>query len=69
MKLEFTPEAVHSIAHMAVERKTGARGLRSIMENVMMDMMYRSVGFQCGDLYVTSDAVEGKESRRSYTGI
>ena len=40
VKLEFTPEAVHSIAHMAVERKTGARGLRSIMENVMMDMMY-----------------------------
>ena len=61
VKLEFTPEAVHSIAHMAVERKTGARGLRSIMENVMMDMMYEipsdSNVWICT---VTSDAVEGK---------
>ena len=35
VKLEFTAEAVEAIAQMAVERKTGARGLRSIMENVM----------------------------------
>ena len=40
VKLEFTPDAVHEIAHMAVERKTGARGLRAIMESVMMDTMY-----------------------------
>ena len=40
VKLEFTEEAIHEIAHLAVERKTGARGLRSIMEDVMMDMMY-----------------------------
>ncbi|MBQ7534862.1 MAG: ATP-dependent Clp protease ATP-binding subunit ClpX [Stomatobaculum sp.] len=40
VKLEFTDEAIHEIAHLAVERKTGARGLRSIMEDVMMDMMY-----------------------------
>ena len=61
MKLEFTPEAVHSIAHMAVERKTGARGLRSIMENVMMDMMYEIPSdSNVGICTVTSDAVEGK---------
>ena len=61
VKLEFTPEAVHSIAHMAVERKTGARGLRSIMENVMMDMMYEIPSdSNVGICMVTSDAVEGK---------
>ncbi|MFT4105719.1 MAG: ATP-dependent Clp protease ATP-binding subunit ClpX [Lacrimispora sp.] len=40
VKLELTREAVERIAELAVERKTGARGLRSIMESVMMDMMY-----------------------------
>ena len=61
VKLEFTPEAVHSIAHMAAERKTGARGLRSIMENVMMDMMYEIPSdSNVGICTVTSDAVEGK---------
>lgn len=40
VKLEFTPEALTEIAHLAVERKTGARGLRSIMESVTQDLMY-----------------------------
>jgi len=40
VKLEFTPDSIEEIAHLAVERKTGARGLRSIMEDIMMDMMY-----------------------------
>lgn len=40
VKLEFTEEALTAIAHLAVERKTGARGLRSIMESIMMDIMY-----------------------------
>ncbi len=39
--LEFDDEAVLAIAEKALERKTGARGLRSIMEDVMMDMMYQ----------------------------
>ena len=39
VKLEFTEEALTAIAHLAVERKTGARGLRSIMESIMMDIM------------------------------
>ena len=38
--LSFTPDALKEIAHKSVERKTGARGLRAIMENVMMDHMY-----------------------------
>jgi ATP-dependent Clp protease ATP-binding subunit ClpX len=39
--LEFDESAVEAIADKALERKTGARGLRAIMENVMLDLMYR----------------------------
>lgn len=35
-----TPEAYRAVAKMAIERKTGARGLRSILETVLMDVMY-----------------------------
>lgn len=38
--LEFTDEAVSAIARKAIEQKTGARGLRSIVENVMRDVMF-----------------------------
>lgn len=38
--LEFTPEALEEIAQMSQERKTGARGLRAIMETIMMDVMF-----------------------------
>lgn len=41
VKLTFEPDAIDAIAKLAYERKTGARGLRSIMEKVMMDVMYR----------------------------
>ena len=40
VKLEFTREALLEIASLAVKRKTGARGLRSIMESAVMDLMY-----------------------------
>ncbi|WP_416354180.1 ATP-dependent Clp protease ATP-binding subunit ClpX [Agrilactobacillus fermenti] len=40
VQLEFTNDALHAIAHEAIERNTGARGLRSIIEEVMMDMMF-----------------------------
>ena len=41
VELIFEEDAVSTIAAMAMERKTGARGLRSIIEQVMMDVMYR----------------------------
>ncbi len=41
VELDVTPEAVKAIAAKSFERKTGARGLRSIMEKAMMDVMYR----------------------------
>lgn len=40
VELEIEDDALNAIVGLAVERKTGARGLRSIMENVMMDAMY-----------------------------
>lgn len=40
VKLEFTRDALAEVAKQAVARKTGARGLRSILESVMMDLMY-----------------------------
>ena len=40
VKLDFDKEALIEIAKKSIERKTGARGLRAIMENVMMDYMY-----------------------------
>ena len=39
--IDFRPDALEAIASRAMERKTGARGLRSIMENVLLDTMYR----------------------------
>ena len=38
--IEFTPEALKAIAHQAIERKTGARGLRSIIEALLLDTMF-----------------------------
>ena len=41
VELTFEPDAVEAIADKAMESKTGARGLRSILENVMMDVMFK----------------------------
>ncbi|HEY8395237.1 MAG TPA: ATP-dependent Clp protease ATP-binding subunit ClpX [Bacilli bacterium] len=41
VKLEFEEEAIQAIANEAYRQKTGARGLRSILENIMLDVMYR----------------------------
>lgn len=40
VELEFTDEALRAIAHKAMESKTGARGLRSMVESAMLDIMY-----------------------------
>ncbi|MCI7263013.1 MAG: ATP-dependent Clp protease ATP-binding subunit ClpX [Clostridium sp.] len=61
VKLEFTEDALKAIAHMAVERKTGARGLRSIMESIMMDVMYEIPSDSTiGICTITRDVVEGR---------
>ena len=40
VELEITPDAIDAIAKKAIERKTGARGLRSIFERTMNDIMF-----------------------------
>ena len=40
VELTFTEEALQAIAQKAIERKTGARGLRSIIENLLLDSMF-----------------------------
>ncbi len=60
--LRFEPDAVETIAKMAFERKTGARGLRSIMEKVMMDVMYQIPSDESiVECIITKDAVDGNE--------
>ncbi len=60
VKLTFEDDAVEAIAKQAFERKTGARGLRSIMEKVMMDVMYRIPSDDTiEECVITRGAVEG----------
>ena len=60
VKLSFSNNAVEAIAELAVERKTGARGLRSIMEDVMMDVMYQIPSDDSiRECKITREAVEG----------
>nr|WP_330389258.1 ATP-dependent Clp protease ATP-binding subunit ClpX [Parasporobacterium paucivorans] len=57
--LEFTEEAVRAIAEKSSARKTGARGLRSIMESVMMDIMYQIPSDPTiSECIITKDVVE-----------
>ena len=61
VELSFEEDAVETIAKMAMERKTGARGLRSIMEKAMMDVMYRIPSDETIEkCIITKSAVEGK---------
>jgi ATP-dependent Clp protease ATP-binding subunit ClpX len=59
--LEFTPEALRAIACKAMKKETGARGLRSIMEDTMLDIMFDLPDHQ-GSTYVINERnVEGAE--------
>jgi len=62
VNLEFEEDAVRAIARSSFERKTGARGLRAIMESVMMDSMFNIPSDDTiGTCIITKDAVEGKD--------
>ncbi len=61
-ELQFTDEALRMIAQRAKEKDTGARGLRSIVENVMLDIMFDLPEQGPGNRYVISkDVVEGRQ--------
>ena len=65
VKLNIKEDALREIAKMAVERKTGARGLRSIMENLLMDLMY-SVPSKSDvkEIHIDEEVVEGKSKAK-----
>ncbi|MBR4833511.1 MAG: ATP-dependent Clp protease ATP-binding subunit ClpX [Thermoguttaceae bacterium] len=60
-ELEFSDDALRAVAELATARKTGARGLRAIMENAMLDPMFSLPDRASGDRYfVTREMIEGK---------
>ncbi|HEM5280876.1 TPA: ATP-dependent Clp protease ATP-binding subunit ClpX [Streptococcus suis] len=62
VELEFDEDALLAIAEKAIERKTGARGLRSIIEETMLDVMFEVPSQDdVKRVRVTKDAVDGKE--------
>ncbi|MDC7125954.1 MAG: ATP-dependent Clp protease ATP-binding subunit ClpX [Spirochaetales bacterium] len=62
VELDFDDEAIDAIAELAVKRKTGARGLRAIVESMMMDIMFDIPSLEGGKkITVTSDVVNNKE--------
>ena len=57
VELEFRPEALQAIARKALKRKTGARGLRTILEQVLLDTMYELPSLEHVSKVVVDDAV------------
>lgn len=67
VELEFKEDAIEAIAEKTMERKTGARGLRAIMEDTMMDLMYRIPSDESiVKCTITKDTVEEKEAQLEY---
>jgi ATP-dependent Clp protease ATP-binding subunit ClpX len=63
VKLKFTENAVVAVARKAFKQKTGARGLRSILEEVMLDVMYEIPSQrEIRECVITEDVIEGKTS-------
>jgi ATP-dependent Clp protease ATP-binding subunit ClpX len=61
VELTFSDEAVSSIAKKAIERKTGARGLRSIMESILLETMYDLPSLEgCEQVVIGPEVIEGK---------
>ncbi|MFN3937785.1 MAG: ATP-dependent Clp protease ATP-binding subunit ClpX [Gemmobacter sp.] len=60
VKLTFTPEALTAVAKRAIKRKTGARGLRSIMEDILLDTMFELPGLEgVQEVVVNEEVVQG----------
>ena len=62
-KLNFTDDALNAIAKRAIERKTGARGLRSILEEILLDTMFDLPGLdEVTEVVVNEEAVSSESS-------
>ena len=65
-KLEFEPEALSAIAKKAIDRNTGARGLRSIIEHSLMETMYEIPSLENVEkVLVTKECIEDKDAKPS----
>ncbi|SMF29499.1 ATP-dependent Clp protease ATP-binding subunit ClpX [Alteromonadaceae bacterium Bs31] len=62
VEVDFRDDALEAVAQKAMERKTGARGLRSIMENVLLDTMYKLPSEENVDKVVVDESVIKGES-------
>ena len=61
VSVDFTEDALRAIAHKAIARKTGARGLRSIMEGILLDPMYDLPGLDgVEEIVINKEVVEGR---------
>ena len=62
-KLAFSDDALRAIARKAIARKTGARGLRSIMENILLETMYELPSLEgAEEVVINGEVVEGRAS-------
>ena len=66
VELKFTDDALRAIANKAIERKTGARGLRSILEDVLLDPMFELPGDEQVQEIVVNDEVISGEAKPLY---
>ena len=67
VELTFHEDALKAIAEKAIERKTGARGLRSIMEAILLDTMYDLPSLEgVEEVVISEDVVKGKDVRPLY---
>ncbi|MDP1975195.1 MAG: ATP-dependent Clp protease ATP-binding subunit ClpX, partial [Alphaproteobacteria bacterium] len=59
VQLEFSEDALISVAQRAIKRKTGARGLRSIMESILLETMFEIPGLEgVTEVVINKDVVE-----------
>ena len=69
VKLNFDKEAIREVAHLSSERKTGARGLRAILESCMMDYMYELPSRDdVKECIITKDVIKGDGEPKLLTG-
>ena len=60
--LDFTEDAVKRVAELTIEKETGARGLRALMEKILVPVMYSVPSDETAEVVkITADVVDGKE--------
>ncbi len=69
VELEFTEEALDKVVKIAIDRGTGARALRSVLENVMIDIMFEIPSMKSTHkCVITADTIEQKAEPEYFTG-